>query len=128
MSRPEEERGRSFSSPRTSQRFLNVEESGGKSSTSRVSRGISLCCPLCQQSFPTIQKLEVHASRCEQEEEDHVPLKEEKEDHISLKEDHVSLKSCFVRLKNIGCDENQIRELRKENPGKKAEPEIVVVI
>ena len=60
----------------------------------------------------------MHASRCTQEEED----------DVSLKEDQVSLKSCFVRLKNIGCDENQIRELRKDNPGKKIGPEIVVVI
>ena len=44
-------------------------------------------CPLCAQNFPTILKLEVHASGC-------------------MQENNFSLKSCFVLLRNIKCGEN----------------------
>ena len=44
-------------------------------------------CPLCGQNFPTLQKLEVHASGC-------------------MQENSFSLKPCFVLLRNINRDKS----------------------
>ena len=57
-------------------------------------------CPLCRQNFPTIDKLEVHASGC-------------------MQENSFSLKSCFVLLKNIKCGENKANSQEKISPSKK---------
>ena len=52
-------------------------------------------CPLCKLDFPTISKLEVHASGC-------------------MQENNVYLKSCFVFLRNINGSKS--RERRSASP------------
>ena len=52
-------------------------------------------CPLCKLDFPTISKLEVHASGC-------------------MQENNVYLKSCFVLLRNINGSKS--KERRSASP------------